>query len=288
MDIKRGLVLEGGAMRGLFTAGILDVMMENDIASDGIVGVSAGACFGCNYKSRQPGRAIRYNMQFARDKRYSGLRSWLTTGNVFNAEFAYHVVPTTYDPFDFDTYNANPMEFHVVCTDVHTGEAVYHRLDTMDREGLEWIRASSSLPLVSRIVEVGGRQLLDGGLADSVPLPYFQRLGYDRNIVILTRPRDYVKSPMSHARLLRWLLRKHPAVARAMLSRYRVYREQVEYAHHEAEAGRALVLQPDADLGIPHVCHDADLMRRVYDTGRALAERRLQEIKAFLEQDFRP
>ena len=281
--MKRGLVLEGGALRGLFTAGIMDVMMENDIALDGVVGVSAGACFGCNYKSHQPGRAIRYNMQFARDKRYSGLRSWLTTGNVFNAEFAYHVVPTTYDIFDFDTYNSSAMEFHVVCTDVHTGEAVYHRLDTMDHEGLEWIRASSSLPLVSRIVEVDGRQLLDGGLTDSVPLPYFQQLGYDRNIVILTRPRDYVKSPTGHARLLRWLLRKHPAVAQAMLDRHMVYRQQVEYAHHEAEAGRALVLQPDADLGIPHVCHDADLMHRVYETGRALAERRLQEIQAFLK-----
>ena len=281
--MKRGLVLEGGAMRGLFTAGIMDVMMENGITPEGVVGVSAGACFGCNYKSNQPGRAIRYNMQFARDKRYSGLRSWLTTGNVFNAEFAYHIVPTTYDLFDFDTYNTSPMEFHVVCTDVHTGDAVYHRLDTMDHEGLEWIRASSSLPLVSRIVEVGGQQLLDGGLTDSVPLPYFQQLGYDRNIVILTRPRDYVKSPTGHARLLRWLLRKHPAVAEAMLNRHVVYRQQVEYAHHEAEAGRALVLQPDADLGIPHVCHDADLMRRVYDTGRALAERRLQEIQAFFQ-----
>ena len=281
--MKRGLVLEGGAMRGLFTAGIMDVMMENGIAPDGVVGVSAGACFGCNYKSRQPGRAIRYNMRFARDKRYSGLWSWLTTGNAFNAEFAYHVVPTTYDLFDIDAYNASTMEFHVVCTDVNTGEAVYHRLDEMDHEGLEWIRASASLPLASRIVEVGGHQLLDGGLADSVPLPYFQRLGYDRNIVILTRPRDYVKPAMGHARLLRWLLRKHPAVAQAMLNRHIIYRQQVAYAQSEAEAGRALVLQPDADLDIPHVCHDAERMQRVYDTGRSLAERRLDEIGAFLE-----
>lgn len=280
--MKRGLVLEGGAMRGMFTAGIMDVMMENDIALDGVVGVSAGACFGCNYKSRQPGRAIRYNMRFARDKRYSGLWSWLTTGNVFNAEFAYHVVPTTYDLFDYDTYNANPMEFHVVCTDVNTGEAVYHRLDTMDHEGLEWIRASASLPLASRIVEVGGHQLLDGGLADSVPLPYFQQLGYERNIVILTRPRDYVKAPMGHARLLRWLLRKHPAVAKAMLNRHTLYAQQVAYAQQEATAGRALVLQPDTDLGIPHVCHDAELMRRVYETGREMGQRRLGEIAEFL------
>ena len=282
--MKRGLVLEGGAMRGMFTAGIMDVMMENDIAPDGVVGVSAGACFGCNYKSRQPGRAIRYNMRFAKDSRYSGLWSWLKTGNVFNAEFAFHIVPTAYDIFDMDAYNANPMEFHVVCTDVNTGEAVYRRLDVMNYEGLEWIRASASLPLVSRIVEVGGYQLLDGGLTDSVPLPYFQQLGYDRNIVVLTRPRDYVKPPMKHARLLRWLLRKHPAVAEAMLHRHEVYMQQVAYAHSEAEAGRALVLQPDADLGIPHVCHDADLMRRVYDTGRALAERRLIESLDFLNK----
>lgn len=269
-------------MRGLFTAGIMDVMMENDIRLDGVVGVSAGACFGCNYKSRQPGRAIRYNTRFARNARYSGLRSWLTTGNVFNAEFAYHVVPTTYDLFDNDAYNASAMEFHVVCTDVNTGEAVYHRIDTMDYDGLEWIRASASLPLASRIVEIGGRQLLDGGLADSVPLPYFQQLGYERNIVILTRPRGYVKAPMGHERLLRWLLRKHPAVAQAMLTRHVLYAEQVAYAHREAEAGRALVLQPDAELGIPHVCHDAELMQRVYETGREMGQRRLEEIIDFL------
>ena len=270
-------------MRGLFTAGIMDVMMENDITFDGVVGVSAGACFGCNYKSHQPGRVIRYNTQFARDPRYSGLRSWLKTGNVFNAEFAYHIVPTTYDLFDFDTYNSSAMEFHVVCTDVNTGQAVYHALPQMNHEGLEWIRASASLPLAARVVKIGEREMLDGGLADSVPLPYFQQLGYDRNIVILTRPPGYVKAPMGHARLLRWLLRKRPVVAQTMLNRHVLYNRQVAYAHSEAAAGRALVLQPEQDLGIPHVCHDAALMRHVYETGRELAERRLPEVRAFLD-----
>ena len=126
--MKRGLVLEGGAMRGLWTAGITDVMMEHDIWPDGLVGVSAGAAFGCNYKSRQIGRAIRYNMRFAKDSRYSGIRSLLTTGDYFNAEFDYHIVPKQYEIYDDDAFNRNPMEFIVVCTDVETGEAVYQPL----------------------------------------------------------------------------------------------------------------------------------------------------------------
>ena len=175
------------------------------------------------------------------------------------------------------------MEFHVVCTDVNTGQAVYHALPQMNHEGLEWIRASASLPLAARVVKIGEREMLDGGLADSVPLPYFQQLGYDRNIVILTRPPGYVKAPMGHARLLRWLLRKRPVVAQAMLNRHVLYNRQVAYAHSEAAAGRALVLQPEQDLGIPHVCHDTALMQRVYETGRELAERRLPEVRAFLD-----
>ena len=149
---KLGLVLEGGAMRGLWTAGITDVMMENDIWPDGLIGVSAGAAFGCNYKSRQIGRAIRYNTQYAKDGRYSGLKSLLTTGNYFNAEFGYHIMPHQLDIFDDDAFNQNPMMFYVVCTDVETGQPIYKELKTTSEETYDWIRASASMPLVSKIV----------------------------------------------------------------------------------------------------------------------------------------
>lgn len=186
--MKRGLVLEGGAMRGLWTAGVTDVMMEHDIWPDGLIGVSAGAAFGCNYKSRQPGRAIRYNTRFAKDSRYSGLRSLLRSGDYFNAEFGYHIVPYEYDIFDTQTFEQSPMQFTVVCTDVLTGRAVYHDIDHVDYDELEWLRASASMPLASKIVNVQGHQLLDGGVSDSIPLAYFESQGYNRNVVIPTQP----------------------------------------------------------------------------------------------------
>ena len=175
--MKRGLVLEGGAMRGLWTAGVTDVMMEHGIKPDGLIGVSAGAAFGCNYKSRQIGRAIRYNTRFAKDPRYSGLRSLLKSGDYFNAEFGYHIVPYEYDIFDIQTFEQNPMRFTVVCTDVLTGEAVYHDINHVDYDELEWLRASASMPLASKVVKVQGHQLLDGGVADSIPLEYFETQG---------------------------------------------------------------------------------------------------------------
>ena len=191
--MKTGLVLEGGAMRGMFTAGVLDILMEHNIDVDGVIGVSAGATFGCNYKSKQIGRTIRYNMKYCNDPRYCSFRSLLKTGDLYGAEFCYHTLPEQLDLFDNETYEASPMEFYMVTTDVNTGEPVYYKCDKFDHEGLEWVRASASMPLVSRIVEVGGRQMLDGGISDSIPLQYFQSIGYNKNLVILTQPRDYVK-----------------------------------------------------------------------------------------------
>jgi len=190
---KIGLVLEGGGMRGMYTCGILDVLMNEGIEFGGAAGVSAGAAFGCNYKSRQPGRALRYNKRFAGDPRYSGLRSLLRTGNLFNAEFCYHVVPTEYDVFDTATFASNPMAFYAVCMDVDTGKAVYHRCTDGGYTDLEWIRASASMPIVSRVVEIDGHRYLDGGLADNIPLEFMQQQGYARNVVILTQADDYRK-----------------------------------------------------------------------------------------------
>ena len=184
--MKKGLVLEGGGLRALFTAGVTDVMMENRIRFDGLIGVSAGATFGCNYKSEQPGRALRYNINFKDDPRYMSWRSFLKTGDLVGAEFSYHVLPNQLDIFDYETFRRNPMEFHVVCTDAETGEPVYKQLDDMTDEGLDWIRASASMPIVSRPVQLEGRKLLDGGIGNSIPLKHFQEIGYERNIVVLT------------------------------------------------------------------------------------------------------
>lgn len=279
--MKRGLVLEGGAMRGLFTAGITDVMMEAGIEPDGVIGVSAGAAFGCNIKSRQPGRAIRYNTRFANDPRYSGLRSFLKSGDYFNAEFGYHIVPKQYDIFDVETFEQNPMEFIVVCTDVLTGQAVYHRMDRVSFDELEWLRASASMPLASKVVEVGGRKLLDGGVADSIPLEYFEHIGYDRNVVILTQPAGFVKEPNKLMPLMRLGLRRYPKMVEALAMRHEMYNRELEYVRQAEREGRCLVIRPEEKIPIGHISHDPEQMRRVYEIGRKMGERYIDRIKAF-------
>ena len=281
--MKKGLVLEGGAMRGLFTAGIIDVMMEAGVEPDGLIGVSAGAAFGCNYKSRQPGRAIRYNTRFARDKRYCSWRSWLKSGDLYNAEFGYHVIPTQYDIFDDAAFDANPMTFIAVCTDVLTGKAVYKQLDKSSPLTYDWIRASASMPLASKVVELEGQKVLDGGVADSIPLAYFESIGYSRNVVILTQPEGYVKAHNSLMPLMRIALRRYPKMIEALDTRHLMYNRQLEYVRQAEREGRCLVIRPDEKLPIGHISHDADEMRRVYDIGRRKGEEMIERIKAFYE-----
>ena len=268
-------------MRGLFTAGIIDVMMEAGVEPDGLIGVSAGAAFGCNYKSRQPGRAVRYNTRFAKDPRYSGLRSLIKTGDYFNAEFGYHIVPKEYDIFDTEAFEQNRLVFVFVCTDVTTGEAVYHQMDRVTFDELEWLRASASMPLASKVVEVGGRKLLDGGVADSIPLAYFERIGYERNVVILTQPEGYVKEPNRLMPLMRLALRKYPKMLEAMENRHLMYNQELEYVRQAEREGRCLVIRPDEKLPIGHISHDPENMRRVYEIGRRKGEKHLDQIIDF-------
>ena len=269
-------------MRGLFTAGIIDVMMEHGVAPDGIIGVSAGAAFGCNYKSRQPGRAISYNKRFAKDPRYSGFRSLLTTGDYFNAQFAYHIVPTQYDPFDNQAFEENPMEFIAVCTDVETGKPHYQRLTQSDEKTYDYIRASASMPLASKVVELDGRKLLDGGVSDSIPLEYAELSGYQRNVVILTQPLGYQKRHNPLMPLMRIGLRKYPRMIEAMDCRHLMYNDQLAYVEEAEREGRCLVIRPDERLPIGHFCHDPELMERIYQIGREMGEKRINKIKEFI------
>lgn len=270
-------------MRGLFTAGIIDVMMEAGIEPDGIIGVSAGAAFGCNYKSRQPGRAIRYNTRFAKDPRYSGVRSLLKTGDYFNAEFGYHIIPKQYDVFDDEAFNRNPMEFVVVCTDVMTGKPVYRSLTEANYDTYEWIRASASMPIASKVVELDGLKLLDGGVSDSIPLAHFESMGYDRNVVILTQPEGFVKKHTRLMPLMRIGLRKYPEMIKAMDKRYLMYNSQLDYVRQAEKEGRCLVIRPETKIPIGHVSHDPYQMRLVYEMGREMGKKRLNDIKAFYE-----
>lgn len=282
--MKYGLVMEGGAMRGMFTAGVMDVMMENGIEFNGAVGVSAGAAFGCNYKSGQIRRVIRYNTRFCRNQRYCSLRSLIRTGNIFEAEFCYHEVPEKLDVFDTERYDNSPMEFWVVCTDIETGKPVYHKSVRMNYNELEWLRASSSMPIVSRAVEIDGKKFLDGGISDSIPLKFMEKSGYDRNVVILTQPRDYIKPPNSTAKRLKPLFRSYPNLAKAMNNRHKMYNAELEYIRHSEQAGKALVIAPPEKLPVGHIEHNPDVLREVYRIGRNTANKCLDNVKNFISE----
>ena len=279
-----GLVLEGGAMRGLFTAGVMDVLMEYGAEFDAIVGVSAGAAFGVNYKSKQIGRVIRYNKRFANDKRYCSVQSLLNTGNLFNAMFCYHTVPNELDKFDRQRYNADKTPFYVVCTDVETGEPVYHLLDRANDWGFEWIRASASLPLVSKPVKIDGKYYLDGGMSDSIPIEFMIVGGCEKNVVVLTQPRDYVKEKASMLPLMKLSLRKYPYTYDAILHRHIIYNDSRARVFQEEKLGNAVVICPKEKLPIDRVEHDPEVMEKVYQLGRQAAEEKVDELRAFFNE----
>jgi len=280
--MKKGLVLEGGGLRALFSAGVTDVMMENNIQFDGLIGVSAGATFGCNYKSGQIGRALRYNITFKDDPRYMSWRSFWKTGDLVGAEFSYHILPAELDIFDNKAFRQNPMEFHIVCTDAETGEPVYKQLDDMDSEGLDWIRASASMPIVSRPVPLQGRKLLDGGIVNSIPLKHFQELGYERNIVVLTQPKGFFKKRTKLMPLFHLTMRKYPAIIKAMGRRHLMYNEQLRYLAEQEKKGNVLLIYPEDTLPIGRTEQNEEKMRKVYQMGRKCAEDNLKRIKEFL------
>lgn len=277
-----GLVLEGGGLRGMFTAGILDVLMENDVCFDGVIGVSAGATFGCNYVSRQPGRVLRYQLRYIHDDRYMSLASLRRTGDLVGASFAYHYLPTHLDLFDFDAFRHNPTQFHLVCTDAQRGTPVYRRLTTMDDEELDWLRASASMPLVSRPVELDGLQLLDGGITDSIPLRYFQSIGFDRNVVVLTQPLGFRKRRTALMPFFHLFMRRHPAIVQAMARRHEMYNAQLDYLAQQVALGNTLLIAPDEAIPIGRTERNPRKIQQVYDMGRRAGEKYLERVKKFL------
>ena len=281
--MKKGLVMEGGAMRGMFTAGVCDVLLENGINFDGAIGVSAGATFGCNFKSKQIGRAIRYNKRFAHDWRYCSFRSLLMTGDLYGADFCYNVLPNQLDRFDYETYRSNPLKFYAVASDCTTGKPIYRELPLCDERDLTWMRASASMPLVSRVVKVDGYLLLDGGMTDSIPLKAFEDMGYEKNLVILTQPRDFVKEKSSSLKLMKFSLRKYPKMIEAMLHRHEMYNQEKAYVFSQEVAGKCFVICPLEPLGISRTENNPDELQRGYDLGRLSMQENLTKLMEFLK-----
>lgn len=277
-----GVVFEGGGFRGLYTEGVFDVWLAHDIFATHVVGVSAGVTFGCNYKSCQIGRALRYNTRFCQDARYAGLRSLLTTGNLFNRDFAFGRLPWELDLFDTGTYVANPMRFTAVATDINTGEAVYHDVNQGTREDVEWMRASSAIPALSRPVKLEGRALLDGGTADSIPFRWMLAQGYDRCVVVCTQPEGYRKEPNTLMPLLRVLLHRYPKLVELLANRHERYNAQLDELARLEQAGEVFVIRPSESVSVPISIKDPAQLEAVYQVGHRDGEATLDALRAYL------
>lgn len=274
--MKTGLVLEGGAMRGMFTAGVLDVMLEAGVQVDGVIAVSAGALFGVNYLSGQRGRAIRYNKRFAADRHYMGLWSLVTSGDIVNRDFAYYTVPQLLDVFDDQAFIASDVPFYAVVTNMATGEAEYPRVRSVFAD-MEILRASGSMPFVSKPVRLNGQDYLDGGVADSIPYQKFFDMGYERLIVVLTRDLSYVKKPMSKWLISLWY-HDCPRFAEQLMYRHEVYNRSVAELRELEKSGQVLLIRPSEPIEIGRLEKDPQVLERVYDLGRHDAERVREEL----------
>lgn len=270
-------------MRGMFTAGVLDSWMDEQISFDGIVGVSAGALFGINAPAGQKGRAIRYNLKYIRDKRYMGLRSLLTTGNLINADFAFYEVSSKLDVFDEAAFQRSGVDFYAAVTDLHTGAPEYIRITEPFRQ-MEVLRATSAMPYVSRPVELDGRFYLDGGVSDSIPVHFCKSLGYDKTVLVLTRPLEYRKE-----RPAAWLQRfnrlyyhRYPAFVESLNRRWEVYNRQVEEIIGMEQRGELFVVRPNGPLPIRRVEKAPAKLQAVYDLGAEAGRASLSGLKEYL------
>ena len=281
MNQKTGLVLEGGGMRGIYTAGVLDLFMDQGVDFDGVIGVSAGAIHGCSFLSKQRGRNIRYYKKYCRDWRFMSLRNLLFTGDIAGEKFCYHTLPEKLDPYDYKAFNNNPAEFYVGCSNVETGKPEYLRLTDMKRQ-IDYLRASASLPLVSKIVNAGGKKLLDGGCTDSIPVKAFMKLGYERNAVVLTRHKGYRKEAEGTG-LTELVYRRYPAFVKAVKERPAVYNRTLDEIEALENSGQAFVIRPSRPLAIGRMEKDPKKLQRVYELGYQDAARCLLDLFSWIQ-----
>ncbi len=277
-----GLVLEGGGMRGIYTAGVLDVFMENGISFDGVIGVSAGAIHGCSFLSKQKGRSIRYYKKYCNDYRFMSMKSFFKTGNVVGVDFCYHELPDVLDPYDHEAFLSNKTAFYATCTNIETGEAEYCRITDM-RAQIDYLRASATLPYLSQIVEIDGKKYLDGGCTDSIPVEAFMNMGYERNVLVLTRPADHIRKP-AHRFMSPIVYRKYPKLVAALKDHHNRYNDTKKKIAELESEGSAYVICPAAPLDIGRLENDVKNVERVYDIGRRDGQKHLASLMAWLEK----
>ena len=280
--MKVCLVLEGGGMRGLYTAGILDALIDTDIKVDCIIGVSAGALFGVNYKSKQKGRVLRYNTKYANDKRYMSIRSLIKTGNLVNTEFAYHELPTKLDIFDEEEYSKSKTDFYAVITNIKTGKAEYKKIINATIQ-VDELRASGSLPYVSKPVKIDDNYYLDGALADSIPILKAKEMGYDKIIVVLTRTEEYRK-PKTSPLLAKLFYRKYPNLVEAINTRYKKYNNTLDIIEKLKKQKDIYVLRPSTDLNLKRIEKDKAKLEEMYNLGIKDLKDNLKKLKNYLKK----
>lgn len=279
MKHKTTLVLEGGAMRGLYCAGVLDVFMKNDIAADTIYGVSAGALFGLNYKSRQIGRALRYNLKYANEKNYMGLYSLITTGNIMNRDFCFKKLVYELDKLDFETYKNNPVDFYAVVTNMQTGSPEYIKIDDAKKD-MEYFRATGSMPFVSKPVEIDGNLYLDGAISDAVPFKKVLEENCEKIIVVLTRPQGYRKK--KHYLPYKLFYGKFPKLIETASNNYKKYNETMDLVEKYEAEDKIIVLRPSELIRMKRVEKNKNKLQRMYDLGVCDCTRKLDKIKEYI------
>lgn len=281
--MKTGIVLEGGAMRGIYTAGVLDTFLEHDISVNGVIGVSAGAIHGCSYISKQKGRSIRYYLKYCKDRRFMSLYSLITSGSIVGEKFCYHDIPKTLDPFDDDEFDRSNTDFFAVSSNLETGKAEYTQLTTLRDKYIDYMRASASMPFVSHIVKIEGKKLLDGGVCDSIPIKEFQKMGYDKIVVVLTRPYGYKKSPKGNI-ISKLFYRKYPNFINALNNRYKNYNDCIDYINEAESKGEIIVIRPTKDLGISRLEKNTDKIKTQYELGKNDATAKIDDIKKLFQK----
>ena len=279
MQHKTALILEGGAMRGLYSAGVLDVFMENDINADVVYGVSAGALFGLNYKSRQIGRALRYNLKYAHEKNYMGLYSLVTTGNIMNEDFCFKKLVYELDKLDFETYQKNPVEFYAVVTNLQTGKPEYIKIDDAQKD-MEYFRASGSMPFVSKPVEINRNMYLDGAMSDAVPFKKVLETDCEKIIVVLTRPLGYRKKKSYLPYKL--IYGKFPNLVETAKNYYKEYNKTMDLIEKYESEDKIVVLRPSKFINVKRVEKDKNKLQSIYDLGVSDSLAKLDKIKEYI------
>ncbi|WP_223700459.1 patatin-like phospholipase family protein [Sutcliffiella deserti] len=278
---KSGLVLEGGGMRGVYTAGVLEYFMEKNLYFPYVIGVSAGACMAASYLSRQRGRNRKVNIDFIKDSRYLSYRNYWKKKQLFDMDFIFDEIPNSLVPYDYETFLKRTEQFVVVATDCESGEPVYYHMDEHGENMLQLIRASSSLPFVAPSVTYENRVLLDGGIIDPIPIKKAQEDGFQKNVVILTKPLGYKKKFSRLSSLFQY--KQHPIISERLQTRYQLYNETLSYLEKEKEQKSIFIFQPSRSISVSRIEKNQKKLTDLYNLGWEDAKQNFDALQRFLQ-----